>query len=516
MQKTYHKSFYYLIRNISTFFITFLICIFSSMTLCAKDIEVNGLKYSIFEDKKQATLIGYNPSIIDKNAIIPETIIIDDDKYAVTIIGKDAFRSCYTIDFVIIGDSVNTIGEDAFRNCVKLVNVTIGKSVKTIEEDAFYGCTSLSTIEIPSSVISIGNYAFHRCGLIYATIGTSVKTIGDYSFSENTCLKSIVIPNSVKEIGESAFLFCSNLGDVTIGDSVEIIGQDAFDFCTELNSVYIKDIAKWCGISFRTNKSNPLYYANNLYLNYELVKDLTIPDTIEVINDYAFINCSCLLSVSIPNSMKKIGGLAFGSCTNLKCLNLGHSVTTIGSYAFSNCTKLEEVIIPNSVTSIEMGAFSGCSNVYSITIGETMPNIYYYAFSKCKNLKDVFCFSKEVPFTYFDPFESTPIENATLHVPAESLDFYSSMFPWNCFGTIKAIEGTNITETITRGFNIETNNGYISITGLLGNEQVYVYNISGVQIGKANIVDGKAIIKASAATMYIVKIGKNVIRLRTK
>ena len=135
--------------------------------------------------------------------------------------------------------------------------------------------------------------------------------------------KEIVIPSespngdTVTEISSKAFEYRIGLTSVTIPDSVLSIGDDAFSFCASLTSVHITDLAKWCGISFDSYNSNPLYYAKNLYLNGNLVTELTIPDGVSSIGNYAFQYCTSLTSITIPDSVTSIGSSAFSGCASL-------------------------------------------------------------------------------------------------------------------------------------------------------------------------------------------------------
>lgn len=79
----------------------------------------------------------------------------------------------------------------------------------------------------------------------------------------------------------------------------------------------IENIAAWCAISFDSSSSNPLLYAHNLYLNGELITDLTIPDSVTSIGNSTFRNCSGLTSIIIPDSVMSIGSYAFSGCNNL-------------------------------------------------------------------------------------------------------------------------------------------------------------------------------------------------------
>lgn len=44
------------------------------------------------------------------------------------------------------------------------------------------------------------------------------------------------------------------------------------------------------------------------------MRNLVIPDGIEKINDFTFINCSNIESVTLPSTVKEIGQQAFARC----------------------------------------------------------------------------------------------------------------------------------------------------------------------------------------------------------
>ena len=258
--------------------------------------------------------------------------------------------------------------------------VKIESGVTSIGGAAFYNCNSLTSITIPGSLTSIGYSAFYKCSSLKSiTISDSVTSIGRYAFYGCSSLTSITIPDSVTSIGEDAFYGCSSLTSVTIGNGVTSIGKNAFDNCQKLNAVYITDLAAWCKIVFED--SNPLRYAQNLYLNGELATDLVIPDGVTSIGDSAFCWYSSLKSITIPDSVTSIGKHAFYGCTSLTSITIPDSVTSIGLEAFSNCSSLASITIPDSVTSIGSSAFSGCRSLASITIPDSVTSVGRAAFS---------------------------------------------------------------------------------------------------------------------------------------
>ena len=228
---------------------------------------------------------------------------------------------------------------------------------------------------------------------------------------DKTYSGEIVIPEGVEHIAEHTFEYCKAIS-IRIPNSVTSIGDMAFFECSSLTSVHISDIVAWCKIVFDMGSSNPLSYAQHLYLGEVEITDLvipnsvtsigncafcgcsrltsvTIPSSVTSIGDYAFSGCSRLTSVTIPSSVTSIGNWAFSDCIAMTTVNIPNSVTSIGSSAFSKCSSLSSVNIPNSVTSIGAGAFYQCSRLISVTIPSSVTSIGEYAFADCNGMTSI-------------------------------------------------------------------------------------------------------------------------------
>ena len=333
-----------------------------------------------------------------------------------------------TIPSTLGGNSVRSIGHYAFYNCSGLTSVTIPDSVTNIGVSAFSGCSGLTSVTIPNSVTSIGDSAFSGCsglkemtlpfvgarrgntgtadalfGYIFGTssyaggtqrrqyysslysstyyVPSNLKTVvitdetilAYGAFYGCGGLTGVTIGNGVRSIGELAFFNCSGLTSVTIPASVTSIRDRAFSGCSRLTGVHITDLAAWCGISFSSSFANPLYYANNLYLNGSLVTDLMIPDGVKSIRDDAFSGCSGLTSVTIPDSVTSIGYQAFYGCSeSLFDTTAIPGVKLVDGWAVGTTGELSGNLDLTGIRGFGSYAFSGCSGLTGVTIGNGM------------------------------------------------------------------------------------------------------------------------------------------------
>ncbi len=214
-----------------------------------------------------------------------------------------------------------------------------------------------------------------------------------------------------------------------------------------------------------TKSSEPLWVSSNDYTG-----SIIIPSSIDYggqsysvnsIGEYAFYGCKGLTSVTIPNSVTNIGSCAFEGCSNLSSVVIPNSVTSIGVGAFRSCTGLSSVEIPNSITKLEYEVFRGsgltsieipdgvtvigsrpfmdCTSLSSISIPQSITSIGEWAFRGCLSLSDFYCYAEKVAMVYSNAFDGTPIGNATLHVPASTVELYKVRLVWSGFMEVVAL-----------------------------------------------------------------------------
>ena len=115
-------------------------------------------------------------------------------------------------------------------------------------------------------------------------------------------------------------------------------------------------------------------------------KNVSVPDTVEIIAKGAFEDNTNIELVVVPNSVKRIESYAFWGCDNLDTVVLGRGLTTVADYAFAGCKGLVQMTIPSNVTSIGVQAFGDCVNLKDVTIPTETTSIHETAFDGCYQL----------------------------------------------------------------------------------------------------------------------------------
>ena len=226
--------------------------------------------------------------------------------------------------------------------------------------------TLLLAIVLPVTIFALpptnyDNYEFEVDGIYYKIEG-DVACVTYQRYESGMHLSDyhgdVVIPSSVTYQGKTypvktidfyAFNYCQGLTSITIPESITTIRNNAFYLCTGLTRVNITDIDAWCRIMM--GNANPLIYAHHLYLNGTEVTDVTIPDGITAISNYAFDCCEGLISLTIPSSVISIGNNAFENCFGLKTITCkAMTPPTVGYVNFNGSSSLTVYVPAEAIT----------------------------------------------------------------------------------------------------------------------------------------------------------------------
>lgn len=431
-------------------------------------------------------------------------------------IDAGAFWSCTLLPSVTIPKSITTIGNDAFSDCENLTdiyfyadsciwkdsdiisssfvspifseavnNVTFGENVKCIPNYAFYGCSNISTITLPQTLKSIGRDAFGRCTkLTTISLPASLNKIGDFAFETctnltdlyfnadsctncsmyaftGTNISNLVIGENVKNIPSYAFYGLDKITSVSIPKSVTRIEHNAFSGCIGLKKAEFESLESLCNINFSNKESNPLAYAQHLYIAGEEITDLVIPETISQIGSFTFRDCTYLNSVSFPSSLKRVDREAFNGCINLTKTNFA-SIESLCDIYFSDDTsnplyfthklfiageEITDLVIPESVKEINYHTFNSCPYLTSITFPESTQYIYGNNFTDCHNLKSITLQSSTPPVFLIETSFLNIERSCAIYIPENALSKYLSSC-WGIFENIKGLGGSDLSTII--------------------------------------------------------------------
>lgn len=166
-----------------------------------------------------------------------------------------------------------------------------------------------------------------------------------------------------------------DVSSVTIPDSVNTLDDSAFADCTKLTSVTIP--------------SNVIYLKNGVFKGCTALTSVDIPNSVTDMGTWTFWDCTALTEVTIPDSVTKIGQYTFNGCTALAHVDIPTSVTEIETNAFKNCTALTEVTIPGSVTKMGSSVFENCTALTRAVFGGGVTDIGSSTFRGCSSLTSV-------------------------------------------------------------------------------------------------------------------------------
>ena len=226
-----------------------------------------------------------------------------DNKGVMTIAGSGKMASSYneksppwnayktTIKELVVREGITYVSSYAFQECKKLSSVNFASGITEIGENAFEKCTALKTVYLPSTLELIYPRAFAGC----------------------IALSDISIPDSVKAIGDSAFRECSSLSIISFPKKAIVMGSSVFrdsawydaqpDGCIYIGTVlltYKGSMPK--GTSLIVQEGTTVI-ADQAFFDKQHLVDISFPDSLEYIGDFAFSNCVELTNITIPDGV---------------------------------------------------------------------------------------------------------------------------------------------------------------------------------------------------------------------
>lgn len=236
------------------------------------------------------------------------------------------------------------IGAHTFHNQSFITGVTLPEGLLRIGDNAFAGCPAMKdTLVIPSSLREIGGDAFTDCSGIPA-----VRWLAD----------NCGVPKEAKQ----CFYRCLSMRKVEIGPGVTVAATRTFNNIRVLESVYIADGVTTIG--------------RDAFAMDSCLTDVRWPSTLRVIEHAAFYECD-LREIVLPDSLEVVGTYAFAYNERLRRVVLGSSVNFVGTYAFADCYALEEVTVRAAVPpQVVVTSFDGMPDGVLLRVPEASVDVY--------------------------------------------------------------------------------------------------------------------------------------------
>lgn len=270
-----------------------------------------------------------------------------------------------------------TLGKTMFFICQNLRAVNFEADQVTIPEKCFYHCTSLAEIDI-NKALSIKDSAFLKC------YNLSVSTIPAHTYAEayafsQTGVTDVTIED-ISKISKGAFAECNSLKKLTINVADGLEAANGLSIPEEL----VRECRNLQTVIFTGHTENLSSIKRLAFKNTEMLTEISLPDNICLIEEYAFYNSS-IKNIRLPENLEQIGNYAF-AMSNLESITVPDKITKLGKGIFNSCYKLTEAVLPESITAIPDETFLACHKLKTMHVSG-INTVGDRAFYHCKALK---------------------------------------------------------------------------------------------------------------------------------
>lgn len=315
---------------------------------------------------------------------------------------NDNFFSSQYLETVVIPEGVIYIGERAFVRQKNLRNIHLPNTIEKIGPFAFYDCASLMEIKIPPKVNIIRQFTFGNCiNLKTVMIPEGLQEIETQSFRSCSSLEKINFPESLQILGSEAFAYCKSLKEISFPTSMDSLGKKLFKECRNLENikapVYVKEVKEYAfedtiWLENKRKEKEFIIFGGNLIEYAGNQKHVRIPSEVKLIAEGAFNNNKMLKEVTIPSSVEHVYTFAFEFCNNLDTVIIEDGVGGFDYMSFYD-TNLKTLIFQGSLPK-DKGE--------NLLDDEILPNITVYA--PAGSDVEVFAMENNVKFHYLDEY----------------------------------------------------------------------------------------------------------------
>lgn len=172
--------------------------------------------------------------------------------------------------------------------------------------------------------------------------------------------------------------------ELTLPDSLEVVGNYAVMYCKNLQKVTFGKNIRSIGVSAFESEGDDSNSRGSGSLT-----TLEFRGAPEIIREKAFYYADKLTEIVLPAGVKTIEEWAFAKCMAAQRIVLGDGLEFLGDHAFLKCRGAKEVVLPGSLKTVETSAFYQCTSLETLTLGEGIETLKKGAFEECTALKTV-------------------------------------------------------------------------------------------------------------------------------
>lgn len=374
-------------------------CLALALPASAYSFVKNGIYYNVSGTSATVTYKDANYNSYSGTVIIPATVTNGGTTYNVRSIGPSAFQNCTNLRRVVLPNTIEYLMNNAFQNCTGLTNITLPASVYTIYNNVFDGCTGLKSV---------------------ICLNPNARPCYTNNFSTTTySVAKLIVPQGSLNAYQAATDAWGNFSSIE-EISCDFVEDAIFYNILNDNMVEVTNVVRGAEA-----------YSGNIVIPQTVTHSGTTYTVVAVGNE-AFYYGHQLYTLELPSTVNSIGNYAFYECINLESVNIPEGVQYLNYCTFAHCRALSDINIPSSVTWIAQNCFYGCTTLSSI---------------RCKAATPPMCVDSSC-------FPSEAYDEASLYVPAGSLNAYRSASVWQNFNNI-----------VQQYYDFEANGIYYIITG---------------------------------------------------
>ncbi|MBQ7308069.1 MAG: leucine-rich repeat domain-containing protein, partial [Clostridia bacterium] len=241
----------------------------------------------------------------------------------------EAFRDTASTFNLVVDSNVKQIGTKLFSNS-KVANITFNtettasgdlKGIQTICDSAFANCSHLKVLNLPDTLLTIESSAFvENYGLNIVKLGKNLESINSNAFAK--CYRLVEIYDMTERLANPITLAKTTNGHIayyalkihTAQDAKSILVEDVNtgfvfacleDKCYAINYVggntivSVPDTCTYSGEEKQVTALRYTFFQSN-------VQSVTVPDSVNLVDQYSFYNCLNLKSLTLSQNIEFI------------------------------------------------------------------------------------------------------------------------------------------------------------------------------------------------------------------